>query len=183
MEVSVEMIKQLRDKTGCGVIECKKALAETAGDFKKAEEVLLKRGMEMAIKKSNRETKQGRIETYVHPGNKMAVIVEINCESDFVAQNQDFCQFTKDVALHIAASDPLPNYVTESDVPADKLNSLTDKKTFLKENCLMVQPFVKDPSKTIQDYLNSVIAKIGENIVISRFIRYKVGEVDQRTSI
>ena len=183
MEVPVEMIKQLRDKTGCGVIDCKKALAETGGDFKRAEEVLLKRGMEMAMKKSSRETKQGRIESYVHPGNKMAVLLEVNCESDFVAQNQDFCQFTKDVALHIAASDPLPKYIRETDVPAEVLNSLTDKKTFLKENCLLIQPFVKDPSRTIHDYLNSVIAKIGENIVISRFIRYKVGEIEQRTNL
>ncbi len=174
MTASVDAIKQLRDLTSCGVIECKNALEKAGGNMDKAKEILQQRGMEMAAKKGDRVTKEGRIEAYVHMGNKIAVLLEVNCETDFVGRNEDFMKFTKDVAMHIAAMNP--KYVAEKDVPADVLTSAADKKAFLVEVCLLNQPFVREPSKTIGEYLNATIAKIGENIVIGRFIRYKVGE-------
>ena len=148
----VEDIRQLREETSCGVIECKKALEEAKGDFQKAKEYLRKRGLEMAAKKSDREVKEGRVEAYIHHGNKIGVVVEVNCETDFVARNDDFISFTKNLAMHIAALNP---------------QSVQE---------LLQQPFVKDASKNIQDLLNELVAKIGENIQINRFIRYKVGE-------
>ncbi len=176
MRVTAEDIKKLRDMTSCGIIDCKKALEETKGDFDKAREVLQKRGLELALKKGNRVAKEGRVEAYVHMGSKLGSLVEVNCETDFVAQSPDFCSFVKDVALQIAASSP--KYIKKDHVPADILASQVDPDTFIKENCLMHQVFVKDPKITIQDYLNMVIAKLGENIFVSRFVRYKVGEVD-----
>ena len=176
MGVSAEDIKKLRDMTSCGIIDCKKALEETKGDFDRAKEVLQKRGLELALKKGNRAAKEGRVESYIHMGSKLSSLVEVNCETDFVAKSPDFCNFVKDVALQIAASSP--KYIKRDDVPTDILASQTDPDTFIKENCLMHQVFVKDPKITIQDYLNMVIAKLGENIFVSRFVRYKVGEVD-----
>ena len=174
MGVSAEDIKKLRDMTSCGIIDCKKALEETKGDFDKAKEVLQKRGLELALKKGGRAANEGRVESYIHMGSKLGSLVEVNCETDFVAKSPDFCSFVKDVALQIAASSP--KYIKKEDVPADTLASQSDPDTFIKENCLMHQVFVKDPKITIQDYLNSVIAKLGENIFVSRFVRYKAGE-------
>jgi elongation factor Ts len=148
----VEDIRQLREETSCGVIECKKALEESKGDFQKAKDLLRKRGLEMAAKKSDRVAKEGRVEAYIHNGNKIGVVVEVNCETDFVARNDDFIAFTKNLSMHIAAMNP-------ENVQA-----------------LLAQPFVKEPSKNIQDLLNELVAKIGENIQVNRFIRYKVGE-------
>lgn len=176
MTASVDAIKELRDLTGAGVIDCKKALEKAGGDPKKALQFLQERGMEMAAKKSDRVAKEGRIESYVHAGNKIAVLLEVNCETDFVGRNEDFIKFTKDVAMHIAAMSP--KYIAEKDIPAETLSAAADKKTFLAEVCLLNQPFVREPNKTIGEYLTSIIAKVGENIVISRFIRYKVGEVE-----
>ncbi len=176
MKASMDEIKKLREETSCGIIECKKAFEEAKGDFPKAREILLKRGLEMAAQKSGRIAKEGRIESYVHLGNKIGVLLEVNCETDFVARSEDFCQFTKDVAMHIAAL--APRYLKREDIPSDVLQSTPDPATFPKEQCLLEQPFVKDPKLTIADYLNSLIGKIGENIFISRFIRYKVGEND-----
>jgi len=175
MSVSMEDIKELREKTSCGVIECKKALEDAKGDIKKAKEILKKRGLEIAAKKGSREAKEGRVEAYVHMGNKIAVLVEVNCETDFVARNEDFCKFAKDLAMQIAAANP--QYIREDDVPPEVLAGEKDPKTFIKEKCLLSQAFVKDPSTSMQDYLNTLIAKIGENIQIGRFVRYKVGEV------
>jgi len=148
----VDHIKQLREETSCGVIECKKALEEAKGNFGKAKEILRKRGLEMAAKKADRVAKEGRVEAYIHHGNKIGVVVEVNCETDFAARSEDFCAFTKNLAMHIAAINP-PN------VPS-----------------LLAQPFVKDANKSIQDLLNELVAKIGENIQIGRFVRFKVGE-------
>ena len=148
----VDDIKQLREETACGVIECKKALEESKGDFQKAKELLRKRGLEMAAKKYDREAKEGRVESYVLLGNIIAAVVEVNCETDFVARNEDFIAFTKNLAMHIAAVNP-------ENVQA-----------------LLAQPFVKEASKSIQDLLNELVAKIGDNIQISRFTRFKVGE-------
>ena len=170
----VDDIRQLREETSCGVIECKKALEESKGDFKKAKDVLRKRGLELAAKKAGRVATEGRVEAYIHTGNKMGVVVEVNCETDFVARNEDFINFTRDVAMHIAAV--APKYIKKEDVPADVLENQPDKEAFLKANCLMLQGFVKDPSKTIGDYLNELVAKIGENIQINRFSRFKIGE-------
>lgn len=170
---SLDAIKELREQTSCGVIDCKNALQEAGGDLEKAKEILRQRGLEIAAKKGSREAKEGRIEAYVHPGSKIAVLVEVNCETDFVARNEDFCAFTKDLAMHIAAMNP--EYVTEEEVPQEVLDAQDDKKAYIKEKVLVNQAFVKDTSKTIQDKLNELIAKIGENIRIGRFTRYKVG--------
>jgi len=175
MGISVHSIKELRNLTCASVQHCKKALEETGGDIKKAAELLRKRGLQIAAEKQSRVTKEGRIEAYVHLGNKIGVLLEVDCESDFVAKNSEFCQFTKDVAMQIAACNP--TYIKKEDIPADVLENEKEKKEdFYKANCLLEQPFIKDPSISIKDYLGSIVAKIGENIIIRRFTRYKVGE-------
>jgi elongation factor Ts len=128
----------------------------------------------MAAKKSDRVAKEGRVEAYIHHGNKIGVMVEVNCETDFVARSEDFCKFTRDVAIHIAASNP--KYVKKEDITSLVLNKETDKEAYIKTNCLLSQAFVKEPGKSIQDLLNELVAKIGENIIIGRFVRYKIGE-------
>ena len=157
-------------------MECKKALEASKGDLNKAKEILKKRGLEIAAKKGDREVREGRIEVYVHQGNKIGVMVEVNCETDFVAKNEEFSRFTKDIAMHIAAMNP--RYIKKEDIPKEVLRKNNDQESFIKETCLLEQPFVRDPQKTIQECLNSLILSIGENILISRFIRYKVNEVD-----
>lgn len=174
MALSVDLIKELRHLTSASVAHCKKALEEAAGDVKKAAVILRKKGLEIAANKGSRSVKEGRIEAYVHLGNKIGVLLEVNCESDFVARNEDFCRFTKDVAMQIAACSPA--YIRKEDIPADILKEEKDPKQFAKEHCLLDQPFVKDPGMTVQDYLGGVVSKLGENIVIRRFVRYKIGE-------
>jgi len=174
MSVSVELIKELREITSSSVAHCKKALEETKGDIKKAAELLRKQGLEIAAKKQSRLAKEGRIEAYVHQGNKVGVLLEVDCESDFVAKNEGFARFTKDLAMQITATSPL--YIKKEDVPADVLKEEKNKEEFIRNNCLLEQVFVKDPSITIKDYLGSLVARIGENIVIRRFMRYKLGE-------
>ncbi len=173
MAISAEIIKQLREVTSCGVIDCKKALEESKGNLEEAKKILMKKGLEIAQKKAKRITSQGRIEAYVHLGDKLGVLLEVNCESDFVARNEDFKRFTRDVAMQIAASSP--KYLSKDDVPSEALSKEQDKESFFKSSCLLEQPFIKDPAITIRDYLNSVIAKLGENIVLRRFTRYQVG--------
>jgi elongation factor Ts len=172
--MSAETIKVLRESTGCGIMDCKRALDESKGDLKKAKELLRERGLQMALKKSDRVAGEGRIEAYIHNGNKIGVILEVKCETDFVGRSEDFSQFTKDVAMHIAAMAPL--YIKKEDVPADGVPADETLDVFAKASCLMCQPFVKDTSKTISDLLNEQVAKMGENIFISRFARYKIGE-------
>jgi elongation factor Ts len=174
MATTTDDIKRLREETSCGIIDCKKALEEAKGDFNKAKELLRKRGLEMAAKKSDRIAREGRVEAYIHPGNKIGVVVEVNCETDFVARSEDFCKFTRDVAIHIAATNP--KFVKNEDIPTEVLSKETDKDAYIKAHCLLSQAFVKDPGKTIQDLLNELVAKIGENILIGRFVRYRVGE-------
>ncbi len=176
MAVSIEIIKQLRDATSASVSDCKKALDDAKGDLHKASELLKQRGLEIAAKKATRATNQGRIEGYVHMGNKIGVLVEINCETDFVARNEEFMAFCKNIAMQIAAVDP--KYVKEEDVPAEALKDLDEKacRDFMKTHCLLNQTYIRDAAVTIKDYLTSVVAKIGENINIRRFIRYKIGE-------
>jgi len=174
MAVSLDLIKELRAMTSASISDCKKALEESKGDIRRAIELLRKRGLEIATKKQDRIAKEGRIEAYVHFGNKIGVLLEVGCETDFVARNSDFCQFTKDVAMQIAACSPA--YIKKEDVQDNIISQEQDKEQFYKEHCLLEQIFIKDASITMKDYLMSLIAKTGENIVIRKFVRYKVGE-------
>jgi len=173
-KVPLEAIKELRNLTCASIAECKKALHESDGDIKKATILLRKRGLEIAAKKQERAAKEGRVEAYVHLGNKVGVLLEVDSETDFVARNPEFAQFTKDVAMQITALSP--TYIKREDVPADIIGQEKDKELFYKTHCLLEQAFVKDPSMTIKDYLGSLVAKFSENICIRRFIRYKIGE-------
>lgn len=191
----LDKIKKLREKTNAGVVDCQKALKESGGDIDKAIEWLRKKGVSMASKKAGRSAKEGRIESYIHMGGKIGVLVEVNCESDFVARNDDFKVFVKDIAMQIAASNPL--YVSKEDVPEEALTKekeiikaqLKDKPAqavekitegklnkFYEDACLLEQPFIKDTNLKVKDLLTSMIAKIGENMIIRRFVRYSVGE-------
>ena len=190
--------KQLRDRTGAGMMECKSALVESNGDIGNAEVILRKRGIASAHKKSARVTKQGLIGSYIHAGGQLGVLVEVNCESDFVARTDDFQELVHDIAMHIAAADP--RYIRKEDVPEDALDkereiqrgraALEGKPAnvidrivegrlakFYEEVCLLEQPFVKEASLTVGQLIKTRIAKLGENIAVSRFIRYKVGDV------
>ena len=173
-KLSLKAIKELRDKTSASISDCKKVLEEAGGDIKRALELLHKRGLEIAAKKQERIAKEGRIEAYVHLGNKIGVLLEVDCETDFVARNSEFTQLTRDLSMQITALSP--TYIKRDDVPEDVLKHCKDKELFYKENCLLDQAFVKDPSITIKDYLTNLIAKMGENIVVRRFIRYRIGE-------
>jgi elongation factor Ts len=196
------MVKELRDKTNAGMMDCKKALTETAGDMEKAVDFLRKKGLAVAQKRADRATSEGMVETYIHAGGKLGVMVEIGCETDFVAKSDMFKSFAKDVAMHIAASNPVS--IKREDIPADLVARETeifknqleeaDKKSgkpkpaaiaekiitgkldkYFADNCLMEQVFVKNDKVTIQDLLNEIVAKIGENIAIKRFARFQIG--------
>lgn len=170
---TLDAIKELRDMTSASVAYCKKALAEADGDVKKAAIGLRKQGLEIAAKKGGRAAREGRIESYIHLGNKIGVLLEVNCESDFVARNEDFARFSKDLAMQIAACDP--EYIKKEDVPVEVINGEKSKEDFYKQNCLFEQAFVKDTSMSVKDYLGSIVAKLGENIIVRRFTRYKIG--------
>lgn len=174
MGVSMESIKELRRLTSASFSACKDALQEAAGDVQKAIVLLRKRGLEIAAKKQGEVAREGRIESYIHMGNKIGVLIEVDCETDFVARNSDFAQFTRDLAMQIAACSPA--YIKREDVPKETLEQEHDKELFVKNNCLLEQPFIKDPGMTIKDYLGSLITKVGENVVVRRFTRYKIGE-------
>jgi elongation factor Ts len=174
VKISTQLIKELRELTSASIAHCKKALEETGGDVKKAAVLLRRQGLEIANQKQSRVAKEGRIESYVHHGNKIGVLLEVNCESDFVARNSDFAQFAKDICMQITACNP--TYIKKEDIPEEVIKQEHNKEEFLKAHCLMDQPFIKDPSITIRDYLGSMVAKIGENIVLRRFTRYKIGE-------
>ena len=176
MKVSAKDIQKLREATSAGVMDCKQALTKAKGDFDKALGVLRQKGIALAAKKSSREARQGRIEAYIHLNNKIGVLIELNCETDFVARCEDFRNLSKDVAMQIAALNPL--YLKKEDVPEDVVKENKNRlEDFYKENCLLEQAFIKDQAKTVKDYLTEVIAKIGENILIRRFIRFQLGEV------
>jgi elongation factor Ts len=191
------MVKDLREKTGAGMMDCKKALAETGGDFQKALDYLRQKGLATAAKRAGRVASEGRIGAYIHAGGKIGVMVEVNSETDFVAKTDDFQAFAKDIAMHIAASNP--SYIRREEITvevlerekeiyraqardAKKPEKVIDKivegklEKFYGETCLLEQPFVKDPDLTIQDLLNGLIGKLGEKIEIRRFTRYQVGE-------
>jgi len=197
MDVDAKTVKNLRDKTGAGMMDCKKALAETGGDMEKAITYLREKGIASASKKSGRATKEGRIVSYIHPGDKLGVMLEVNCETDFVARGEKFIEFTRDIAMHIAAA--APRYLTKDEIPADVLEqersiyrtqalnegkpaNIVDKiiegriSKFAAEVCLLDQPFVKDDKVKISDFIKNGIATFGENISIARFARFKIGE-------
>ncbi len=195
MAVSVDLIKKLREKTNAPMMDCKKALVEANSDIKTAMEILKKRGQIIALKKAGRTAKEGVIESYIHSNNKIGVLLEVNCETDFVSRNEEFRRFVKDVCMQIAAS--APAYVSRETVPKStvdrekeilkeqvkgKPKKVMDKiiegrlGKFYSEVCLMDQPFIKDDKITIKEYLGSLIGKIGENIVVRRFVRFHVGE-------
>jgi len=194
--ISAAMVKELREKTGSGMMDCKEALTECGGDIDKAVDFLRKKGLATSAKRAGRALTQGQIGSYVHTGGQIGVLVEVDCETDFVAMNEDFREFVKNIAMHIAATNPLG--ITPDDVPEEAVNrekeiyraqavemgkpeKMVDKiaegklNKFFKENCLMNQPYVKDPNLTVQDLLNEMIAKIGENITIRRFARFQIG--------
>ncbi|HYS81480.1 MAG TPA: translation elongation factor Ts [Anaeromyxobacteraceae bacterium] len=196
-EISANAVKELREKTGAGMMDCKKALAEAGGDFTKAEEVLRKKGLSAAAKKSGRIASEGAVASYIHMGGKIGVLVEVNCETDFVARTEGFQSLVKDVAMQIAAASPL--YVRREDVPPEliakeleiarhqakeqkKPDAIVEKiaqgkvDKYYKEVVLMEQAFVKDDKKTMQTVLTDAVAKIGENIQIRRFARFVLGE-------
>ncbi|NJK78927.1 MAG: elongation factor Ts [Chloroflexaceae bacterium] len=169
------MVKELRQRTGAGIKEVKEILEQTDGNMEKAIEILRERGIEAAAKKQTREASDGRIEIYVHPGSRLAAMVEVNCETDFVARTDDFISLTRDLALHIAATNP--RYLTTENVPAAVIaESGMPAEKFYEEHVLLHQTFVKDPSLTIQDKIKEGIARMGENIVVRRFVRFEVGE-------
>ncbi|MFH1458182.1 MAG: elongation factor Ts [Candidatus Omnitrophota bacterium] len=174
MGVSVDLIKELRHMTSASIAQCKKALEESKGNIKEAAQILRKRGLEIALKTQGQQAREGRIESYVHLGNKIGVLLEVNCDTDFVARNEDFIQFGKDISMQIAACNP--SFLKKEDVPSDTLKDEKDKEEFYKQYCLLEQPFVKDPSIAVKDYLGSLVVKLSENISIRRFVRFKIGE-------
>jgi elongation factor Ts len=197
MDITADMVKKLRDATGAGMMECKKALVEAKGDMEEAITLLRKQGLAQATKKAGRSTNEGIIGHYIHMGGKIGVLVEVNCESDFVARNEDFQNLTREIAMHIAAASP--QYVRREEVPADVLEreraiyrsqmegqnkppAVIEKivegklNSFYEQVCLMDQPSIRDPKVTIGQVVQQAIARIGENIAIPRFVRFKLGE-------
>ncbi|MBL7081026.1 MAG: elongation factor Ts [Candidatus Omnitrophica bacterium] len=176
MRVSLELIKELRKKTQAGIVDCQRALKDSSGDFEKAVGVLRKRGFKLAQARQARPAQKGRVEAYIHLGNQVGVLLEVDCETDFVARNSEFCRFVKDIALQIVACQP--KYIKREDVPREVVKNLKDKEGFYRESCLLEQAFIKDLMITIKDYLADIIAKLGENIIIRRFVKFKVGETE-----
>ena len=193
-EITAALVKELRERTGAGMMDCKKALSATDGDLEKAIDFLREKGLAAAAKKAGRVAAEGLVEAYIHGGGRIGVLVEVNCETDFVAKTDAFKELVKDIAMHIAATNP--SYLKREEVPTAELEheqavlarnegkpeKIIEKmvagriEKYYKEVCLMEQPFVKDPDKTISDLITESIAKIGENISIRRFTRYQLGE-------
>ena len=196
-KITTQMIKELREKTGAGIVDCKKALQEARGDIEKAVEILRKKGAAKAAKKAERATAEGIVVSYIHAGGKVGALVELNCETDFVARTEDFKQLGHEIAMQVAAM--APEYVSREEVPAEvvekekevlKQQALAEGKPehivekivegrlakFFSEKCLLEQPWIKDDSKTIQDLLTDYITKLGENIKVKRFCRFEVGK-------
>jgi len=196
VEITSQMVKELRDKTNAGMMDCKKALTETQGDMEKAIDLLRQKGLAVAQKRAGRATSEGLIDTYIHAGGKLGVMVEVGCETDFVAKSDAFIEFARNVAMQIAAANPVS--IKREDVPAElaerernifiqqaidsgKPANIAEKMVggkmdrFFAENCLMEQKFVKNPDLSMQDLLNELVAKLGENISVKRFARFQVG--------
>ena len=197
MAISASLVKELRERSGCGMMDCKKVLVETDGDNEKAVELLREKGLAKAVKKSGRIAAEGIVDSYIHLGGRIGVLVEVNCETDFVAKTDEFKALVRDIAMQIAAANP--KYVREEEVDPEEIakereimrvkaindgkpEKIVDKivdgqiQKYLKEICLMDQPFVKDTDKTVADLVTEKIATIGENISIRRFVRYEMGE-------
>ena len=193
-KLDMNLVKQLRELTSAGIMDCKQALSEAGNDIETAVNLLRKKGAEMASKKASRATKEGRIEAYIHHGGKIGVLVEVSCETDFVAKNEDFKHFIKDIAMQIAAANP--RYINREEVPVEVLETereiikeqikgkpsqVVEKaipgklEKFYQQACLLEQPFIKDEKVFIKDLLASLVGKIGENIIIKRFTRFQVG--------
>ncbi len=194
-EITAELVRTLREKTNAGMMECKGALKEADGDLEKAETILRKKGIAKADKKADRQTKEGVVASYIHMAGRVGVLIEVNCETDFVAKNENFREFVKDISLHIAAANP--RYLQREDVPADliakereigadqvkgKPANIVDKivdgkiEKYYAENCLLEQAFIKNPDQSIRDLVKSKISELGENLIVRRFVRYAVGE-------
>ena len=194
VQINAKMVGQLRESTGAGLMDCKKVLVEADGDFDQAVELLRKKGMATAAKKAGRDASDGLVDAYIHLGGKVGVLVEVSCESDFVAKTDDFKSFVRDIAMHIAATNPVcvsreevdpeivaaERKVAESQAegkPARAIEQIVEGKLnkFLSESCLLEQAFVKDPDQTVQELLTAMIAKMGENMAIKRFARFQIG--------
>ncbi len=194
-EISATIVKTLRDRTNAGMMDCKKALTESGGDLEQAETILRKKGIASASKKASRAANEGIIASYIHMQGRVGVLIEVNCETDFVAKNDNFRDFVKDLTLHIAASSPIcvsreqvsaTTLAKERDIaagqvvgkPANIIEKIVDGKIdkYFSTVCLLEQPFIKNPDQTVKDYVASKIAELGENIVVRRFVRFQVGE-------
>jgi elongation factor Ts len=196
LEITAAMVKDLREKTNVGMMDCKKALQETGGDMEKAIDLLRQRGLAKAMKRAEKEASEGMVHSYIHSGGRIGVLIEVNCETDFAAKSEDFIEFVKNIAMHIAATGPLgigpedvPAEVVEreraiymaqakeSGKPDNILEKMVDGKMrkFYEDSVLLQQKYVKDPDKTVQDYLNELVAKIGEKIIVRRFARFQLG--------
>ncbi|MDR5695803.1 MAG: translation elongation factor Ts [Armatimonadota bacterium] len=190
MDIPAALVKELRALTGAGVLDCRNALAESGGDLQKAVELLRAKGLATAQKKANRETREGLIEAYIHQGGRLGVLVEVNCETDFVSRTEDFKRLAHDLAMHIAAS--APRYISREEIPPEveeeqrrifRLEARGDEavaeamwERWVEENCLLEQPFIRDESRKVQEVIAEAVAKVGENIVVRRFVRFKLGE-------
>lgn len=196
MEITAAMVKELRDKTNAGMMDCKKALQDTGADMEKAVDLLRQKGLAKALKRAGREAMEGVIHAYIHGAGRIGVLVEVNCETDFAAKSEDFIEFVRNLGMHIAATNPLG--IAREDIPQDivdrersiclaqaresgKPENILEKmvegkmRRFYEESVLLEQSYVKEPEKTIQDYLNELVAKIGEKIMIRRFARFQLG--------
>ena len=197
MEITSSMVKELREKTSAGIMDCKKALQETQGDFEKAVEFLRKKGIAAAAKRAGRATKEGLIASYIHPGDRLGVLVEVNCETDFVARTDVFREFAKEIAMQVAATNPLAvdrETLSEEKVEKEKeiyreqalsqgkpekiVDRIIEGKLgkYFQEVCLLEQPYIKDTDKTVKDLLTETTAQLGENLAIKRFVRFRLGE-------
>ena len=204
MQITPQLVKELRERTGAGMMDCKRALVDSEGDIEKAIELLRKRGMATAAKKAGRVAAEGVVSSYIHAGGRIGVLVEVNCETDFVARTDDFQTLVKDLGMHIAASDPrvvsrdevtdailereraiYRDQAVESGKPENVLDRIVEGKIekFYSESVLMEQPFIKNPEVTVQELVNEVIAKLGENIQVRRFARFKVGEGIEKAAV
>jgi elongation factor Ts len=200
LEISASLVKELREKTGVGIMDCKKALKESEGDLEKAVDFLRQKGIATAKKRGGRSTSEGQIQSYIHAGGKIGVLVEVNCETDFTGKTDEFHEMVRNIAMHIAASNPIaidrdgisPEVLEkekniyaiqakESGKPEKVIDKIVEGKMgkFYSESCLLEQAYVKNPDITIHDLLNEMIAKTGENMVIKRFVRYQLGEIDE----
>jgi len=197
MSVSTEQIKRLREKTGAGIMDCKEALLASGGDIEKAIDYLRKKGIQTAQKRLGRETREGLIDAYIHPGNRIGVLVEVNCETDFVARTEEFRRFVRDIAMQVAASNP--KVIRREEIPPEEIERemniyreqarnqgkpepIVERiargrlEKYYQEVCLLEQSYIRDPNRSVQDILTETIARLGENIQIRRFVRFQLGE-------